>query len=139
MNQRAVRCYLPSVRSQSDTAAGLTDAGLLSQANPGPGIAKGIVSDVHAGEFTVTQPLGRRVQVTTSAATIVDTMVSSSVGRLTTGVHVIAVGHSEPDGTLAASTVEQGVNLPSVQMVPGKSVTGTCDPSAVASALALGG
>jgi Domain of unknown function (DUF5666) len=108
-------------------------------ANPGPGIAKGIVSDVHAGEFTVTQPLGRRVQVTTSGTTTVDTMVASSVGHLTTGVHVIVVGHSEADGTLAASTVEQGATLPSVQMVPGKSATGTCDPSAVASALAFGG
>ncbi len=108
-------------------------------ANPGPGIAKGIVSDVRAGEFTVTQPLGRRVQVTTSGTTTVDTMVASSVGHLTTGVHVIVVGHSEADGTLAASTVEQGATLPSVQMVPGKSATGTCDPSAVASALAFGG
>jgi hypothetical protein len=66
-------------------------------------------------------------------------MVTSSVGHLTTGVHVIVVGHSEADGTLAASTVERGATLPSVQMVPGKSATGTGDPSAVASALAFGG
>jgi uncharacterized protein DUF5666 len=108
-------------------------------ANPGPGIAKGVVSDVHAGAFTVTQPLGRRVQVTTSAATVVDMMVSSSVGRLETGVQVIVVGHSEPDGTLAASTVEQGATLPQIQTPPSRSATGTCDPSTVASALAFGG
>lgn len=66
-------------------------------------------------------------------------MISSSVRRLTTGVHVIAVGHSEPGGTLAASTVEQGATLPQIQAAPSRSATGSCDPSAVASALALGG
>ena len=31
MNQKPIRCYLPSVRSDSDTATGVSDAGLLSQ------------------------------------------------------------------------------------------------------------
>jgi RNA polymerase sigma-70 factor, ECF subfamily len=31
VNQQPIRCYLPSVRSDSDTATGVSDAGLLSQ------------------------------------------------------------------------------------------------------------
>lgn len=107
-------------------------------ANPGPGIATGLVSDVHAGGFTVDRPRGPQVQVTTSPATVVDTMVASSAGHLTTGTPVIAVGHSQPDGALAASTVEQGTTLPQIESAPSRSAAGGCDPSSVASALALG-
>jgi hypothetical protein len=97
------------------------------------------VSDAHPGGFTVTPPLGGQVHVTTSAGTVVDTLAPGSIGQLRTGVHLIAVGQSGPDGTLAASTVEQGASLPSIETVPSRSVTGTCDPSSVASAMALGG
>jgi hypothetical protein len=109
------------------------------KAGPGPGIAAGTVSDVHAGGFTVTRLAGGQVHVTTSAATVVDTLTPGRVGQLRTGVHLIAVGQPGPDGTLAASTVEQGATLPSIEVPPSRSATGTCDPSAVASALALGG
>jgi Domain of unknown function (DUF5666) len=110
-----------------------------SQAGPGPGIAAGTVSDVHAGGFTVTQLAGRPVHVTTSAATVVDMLTPSSAGQLRTGVHVIAVGQSGPDGTLAASAVEQGATLPQIETPPGRSATGTCNPAAVASTMAFGG
>lgn len=109
------------------------------KAGPGPGIAVGTVSDVHAGGFTVTGVAGGQVHVTTSAATVVETLAPSNVGQLRTGVHVIAVGQSGPQGTLAASTVDQGASLPQVETPPGRSATGTCDPSGVASAMALGG
>jgi hypothetical protein len=106
---------------------------------PGPGIAAGTVSDVHAGGFTVTRLAGGQVHVTTSAATVVDTLTPGRVGALRTGVHLIAVGRSGPDGTLAASTVEQGASLPQIETPPSRSAAGTCDPSGVASAMALGG
>ncbi len=109
------------------------------KAGPGPGIAVGTVSDVHAGGFTVTRLAGGQVHVTTSAATVVETLTRSNVGQLRTGVHVIAVGQSGPHGTLAASTVDQGATLPQVETPPSRSAAGTCDPSGVASAMALGG
>ena len=109
------------------------------KAGPGPGIAVGTVSDVHAGGFTVTRLAGGQVHVTTSAATVVETLTRSNVGQLRTGVHVIAVGRSGPHGTLAASTVDQGATLPQVETPPSRSAAGTCDPSGVASAMALGG
>jgi hypothetical protein len=77
--------------------------------------------------------------VTTSAATVVDTLTSGRVGQLRTGVHLIVVGQAGPDGTLAAASVDQGATLPWVEVPPSRSATGTCNPSAVASALALGG
>lgn len=104
-----------------------------------PGIAVGTASDVHAGGFSVAQPAGRQVHVTTSAATVVDTLAPASFGQLRTGVRVIAVGQSGPDGSLAAATVEQGATLPLIQTPPRRSAAGTCDPSGVASAIALGG
>jgi hypothetical protein len=108
------------------------------KAGPGPGIAAGTVSDVHANGFTVTPPTGGQVHVTTSAATVVGTLTSGRVGQLRTGVHLIAVGQAGPDGTLAAATVDQGATLPQIETAPSRSATGTCDPSGVASALALG-
>jgi hypothetical protein len=104
-----------------------------------PGIAAGTASDVHAGGFTVTEPAGPPVHVTTSAATVVDTLAPASLGQLRTGVRVIAVGQSGPDGTLTASTVEQGATIPQIETPPSRSAAGTCDPSGVASAIALGG
>jgi hypothetical protein len=105
---------------------------------PGPGIAAGTVSDLHAGGFTVTRVAGGQVHVTTSAATVVDTLTPGRVGQLRTGVHLIAVGQAGPDGTLAASAVEQGASLPQLETPPSRSATGTCDPTGVASALAFG-
>jgi hypothetical protein len=108
-------------------------------ASPRPGTVVGTVSDVHAGGFTVTQQLaGFQVQVTTSAATVVNTLVASSTRQLQTGERVIAVGPSGPNGSLTALSVEQGTSLPMVQTVPSRSAAGSCDPTAVASALALG-
>jgi hypothetical protein len=103
-----------------------------------PAIA-GTASEVHAGGFTVTQQGGPPVHVTTSAATVVDTLVAASFGQLRTGVRVIAVGQSAPDGDLAASTVEQGATLPQIKTPPSRSAAGTCAPSGVASAIAMGG
>jgi hypothetical protein len=106
---------------------------------PGPGIAAGTVSDLHAGGFTVTRVAGGQVHVITSAATVVDTLTPGRVEQLRTGVHLIAVGQAGPDGTLAASTVDQGATLPQIETPPSRSATGTCDPTEVASALAFGG
>jgi hypothetical protein len=71
------------------------------------GLASGTVSDATGSGFTVDEPGGSRVQVTTSSATTVLTLVTTSIGALETGKLTSAVGAPGPDGTLAATMVEQ--------------------------------
>ena len=71
------------------------------------GLASGTVADVTSSGFTVNETNGSRVQVTTSPDTTVLTLVTSSIGELKAGKLTSAVGAPGPDGTLAATTVEQ--------------------------------
>jgi hypothetical protein len=71
------------------------------------GLASGTVADATGSGFTVDEPGGSRVQVTTSPATTVLTLVTSSIDELETGKLTSAVGTPGPDDTLAATMVEQ--------------------------------
>jgi hypothetical protein len=71
------------------------------------GLASGTVADVTSSGFTVNEAGGSHVQVTTSPATTVLTLVTSSIGQLEAGKLTSAVGAPGPDGTLAAAMVEQ--------------------------------
>jgi hypothetical protein len=71
------------------------------------GLASGTVADATGSGFTVDEPGGSRVQVITSSATTVLTLVTSSTGELETGKLTSAVGAPGPHGTLAATMVEQ--------------------------------
>jgi hypothetical protein len=90
------------------------------------GLASGTAADVTSSGFTVNEPDGSRVQVTTSPVTTVLTLVTSRIGQLKAGKLTSAVGDPGPDGTLAATMVEQDAlttapappNLPNV--LPGR-------------------
>jgi hypothetical protein len=71
------------------------------------GLASGTAADVKSSGFTVNETDGSRVKVTTSPATTVLTLVTSSSGELKVGKLTSAVGAPGPDGTLAATMVEQ--------------------------------
>jgi hypothetical protein len=76
------------------------------------------VTDAASSGFTVDEPDGSRVQVTTSPATTVLTLVTSSIGQLEAGQLTSAVGTPGPNGTLAAAMVEQDA-LTTVPALPG--------------------
>lgn len=82
------------------------------------GLASGTVTDATSSGFTVDEPDGSRVQVTTSPATTVLTLVTSSIGQLEAGQLTSAVGTPGPNGTLAAAMVEQDA-LTTVPTLPG--------------------
>lgn len=91
-----------------------SSAGKLPTSPPGHGglslqigLASGTVTDAASSGFTVDEPDGSRVQVTTSPATTVLTLVTSSIGQLEAGQLTSAVGTPGPNGTLAATMVEQ--------------------------------
>jgi hypothetical protein len=71
------------------------------------GLASGTAADATSSGFTVNEPDGSQVQVTTLPATKVLTLVTSSIGQLETGKLTSAVGAPGPDATLAATLVEQ--------------------------------
>jgi Domain of unknown function (DUF5666) len=71
------------------------------------GLASGTVADASAGSFTVVEADGTRVPVTTSNSTTVITLASVTLSQLRTGAFTVAVGSTQPDGTLAATTIEQ--------------------------------
>jgi hypothetical protein len=97
-----------ALRNQAASSLGKLPA---SPAGGGPslrlGLASGTVTDATGSGFTVDEAGGSRVQVTTSSATTVLTLVTSSIGKLKTGELTSAVGAPGPDGTLAATMVEQ--------------------------------
>lgn len=118
------------VQAESTAAAGKTAAqriGILPQSAklPAPLSAKdgrmpalgrilaargrvsGTVTDVSSGGFTVVDPGGSRVQVTTSPSTVVVKQVGASLRELETGKFTVAVGSLGKDKTLAASAVQQ--------------------------------
>jgi hypothetical protein len=71
------------------------------------GIANGTVADAGTGGFTVDEPGGTHVRVTTSSSTKVVMLAQVTVAQLRTGERTVAVGSVTGPGRLAASTVEQ--------------------------------
>jgi hypothetical protein len=82
------------------------------------GLANGTVADATSGGFTVDQPGGTHVRVSTSSATTVVTLVKVTVAGLRTGERTVAVGSVTGHNALAASTVEQE-DFPLRQLGPG--------------------
>jgi Domain of unknown function (DUF5666) len=77
----------------------------------GPPFATGTVKDAHGGDFTVLwqSPLQgvRRIRVTTSGSTSVETNASASLSQLTLGANIVAVGSLGHDGVMTASAVTE--------------------------------
>lgn len=82
------------------------------------GLANGTVADAGTGGFTVDEPGGTHVRVSTSASTKVVMLASVTVAQLKTGQRTVAVGSVTGRNELAARTVEQE-NLPLSQLRPG--------------------
>ncbi len=81
------------------------------------GVANGTVADAAAGGFTVHEPGGTQVRVTTSGSTKVVLLARVTAAQLRTGQPTVAVGSVTGRRELAASTVEQE-NLPLSQLRP---------------------
>ncbi len=103
-----------------------------------PGIATGTVTDASAGHFTLVRSNGTRIAVTTSSATVF-TMATASLSQFQPGEYAVAVGAAGPNGTLAATTVEQGSFLPQIPRSNGIASLPPmgCSSSAVATAALL--
>ena len=122
--------------------------------SPGFASVRGTVSDASSAGFTLVTSSGARVRVTTSADTLV-VVPHASLGQPRHGATIFAIGHAGPDGTLSARAVAAVTQLPpgvppGVHPLPGAHlhisvhlhVNGPahgCSPSAIATALALGG
>jgi hypothetical protein len=143
-------------RSGGTIEAVIVTVGPLSSAVNSPNFVpvRGTVSDASSAGFTLVTSTGTRVRVTTSGDTLV-VLPHASLGQLRHGATIFAVGHAGPDGTLSARAVAAVSQLPpgvpaglhapagvhrhiSVHLRAGVHVHG-CSPSAIATALALGG
>lgn len=71
------------------------------------GFATGTVADTTNSGFTLIEAGGTHVHIATSSATTVLTLARSRLGQLKIGKLTTAVGNPGPDGTLAATLVEQ--------------------------------
>jgi hypothetical protein len=71
------------------------------------GLANGTVADAATGSFTVDEPGGSHVRVSTSSSTTVVTLAKVTVAGLRTGERTVAVGPVTGHNALAANTVEQ--------------------------------
>src|SRR5580693_4037055 len=71
------------------------------------GLANGTVAGVTTGGFTVDEPHGTYVRVSTSSSTTVVTLTKVTVAGLRTGQRTVAVGSVTGHNALAASSVEQ--------------------------------
>ena len=71
-------------------------------------LAAGTVADSAPGGFSVIEPNGTHVAVTTSSSTNVVTLSRVGVDQLQVGASTVAFGAPGQGGTLAASRVEQG-------------------------------
>jgi hypothetical protein len=104
------------------------------------GFAVGRVVHASAGSFTVVMPGGIRVRVTTSNSTTVYMLASATLTQFLPGQFIVAVGSPGPNGTLAATTVEEGAFLPRIELPP-EGISGLppigCSSSAVATAALL--
>jgi len=71
------------------------------------GQALGTVEDLAAGRFTVREPDGTRVAVSTSTATRVVATVPVDPAQLQLGARTAAVGTFGPDGTMVSTVLDQ--------------------------------
>ena len=71
------------------------------------GLANGTVADATTGGFTVDEPGGSHVRVSTSSSTTVVTLAKVTVAGLRTGERTVAVGSVTGHNALAAARVEQ--------------------------------
>jgi hypothetical protein len=71
-------------------------------------LAAGTVADAGTGGFTVVEPNGTLVEVTTGSSTAVVTLSDVNVDQLQVGEFTVALGTPTQGGTLAASRIEQG-------------------------------
>jgi Domain of unknown function (DUF5666) len=150
-----------SVTVRGTRSGGTTEAVIVTVGSPSSAVTstnfvpvRGTVSDASPAGFTLVTSAGTRVPVTTSADTLV-VVPHASLGQLQHGATVFAVGHAGPDGTLSARAVAAVTQLPpgvpaglhgpahvhlhiSVHVSARGHVHG-CSPSAIATALALGG
>jgi hypothetical protein len=67
---------------------------------------QGTISDLTGTGFTLVEPDGTQLAVTTSSDTNV-TMINAGLGQLRTGAYTMAIGYARPDGTLAAIAILQ--------------------------------
>ena len=89
------------------------------------GLANGTVAGVTTGGFTVDEPHGTHVRVSTSSSTTVVTLTKVTVAGLRTGQRTVAVGSVTGHNALAASSVEQA-DFPLSGLGPG--MTPACWP-----------
>jgi hypothetical protein len=71
------------------------------------GHATGTVTDAGSAGFTVIEPGGHRVRVTTASATTVIEQANATVAQLQKGKFTVAVGTPQANGTLAATSIQQ--------------------------------
>jgi hypothetical protein len=77
-------------------------------------LASGTVADAGASGFTLVEPNGTRIAMTTTSSTTVTLLSAASVSNLRTGQFTVAVGTSDTSGTLRAESVEQEAVSPSL-------------------------
>lgn len=83
-------------------------AGRFAQRAPQLGFAVGTVAKAANGTFTVTEPGGTSVAITTSSSTKVIKTVDVAVKDLTLGQPIVAIGTVNSDGSVSATQVDQG-------------------------------
>jgi hypothetical protein len=71
------------------------------------GHAAGTVTDAGSAGFTVVEPGGHRVRVTTTSATTVIEQANATAAELQKGKLTVAVGTPQANGTLAAASIQQ--------------------------------
>jgi hypothetical protein len=115
------------------TAAVVTVGPPFSAVNPAGFVpVQGTVADAGTGGFTLVTSSGSRIPVVTSGGTLV-VVPHARLGQLQAGRAVFAVGHSGPDGTLAAQGVAMVSQLPSGPRI--EISVKDCSPSSVQEAL----
>lgn len=103
----------------------------------GPPLTVGTVTDAYTGGFTVVDPDGTSVAVTTTSSTTVITLRTLTVQQLRIGGFTVIVGNTPGHGgTLVAGAVEQvphPISFPQGP-VPGKDKGAACSPENVVTA-----
>jgi hypothetical protein len=83
-------------------------AGRLPGRAPGPGLAFGTAQKAGNGNFTVTEPDGTQITVSTSTSTKVVKTVDAALKDLEIGKPIAVDGTVNSDGSVAATQVAQG-------------------------------
>lgn len=127
-----------SVRVRGDSSGGTIRATVVTAGQPfsavnpaGIGPVPGTVPGAHPGGFTLVRSTGARLEVTTSASTLV-VVPEVSPGQLPIGSSVFALGYRGPDGNLSAIAVT-AVTRPTAGLHVRVSVK-DCSPSSIPAA-----